>query len=250
MSAFAVVPSTAHLLGFAAALALVHLLADAIPLDDPIPRAYVLSAAGGVSVAYVFVYLLPTLDGRAETIDGLDLVVVTLGREHVYVVAFVGLAAFYGLERLARISRGYDVEAVPRTVVDEPVFWVHVAAFCVYNGFIGYVLVAGEPIGGPAAYTVAMGLHLLGNDEAMRVHHRESYHRYGRWFLAGAVMVGFGTGLFVQVTPASHTVVIALLTGGITFNAIKEELPPERTGSFWAFALGAGGYALFLWLIE
>ena len=67
-----------------------------------------LSAAGGVSVAYVFVHFLPELaasqaavaEAAAGATGGLDLA----GR-HVFLIALTGLLTFYGLHRLAQTSR-------------------------------------------------------------------------------------------------------------------------------------------------
>ncbi len=61
--------------------------------------------AGGVSVAYVLVHLLPELAEQQETLR--EAIAEPLGfvENHVYLVALFGLAVFYGLERLAESSR-------------------------------------------------------------------------------------------------------------------------------------------------
>lgn len=46
-------------MAYALALALVHLLVGKLPFIDAVPRSRWLSIAGGVSVAYVFVHILP-----------------------------------------------------------------------------------------------------------------------------------------------------------------------------------------------
>ena len=230
----------------ACGLAVVHLIADEIQLFEVIPRRYVLSAAGGVSTVYVFVYLLPSLDEQAITLEGVDLVVTSIHEHHIYSFAFVGFALFYGLERLAQVSKRYGPVHDGSVLASEPVFAVRISSFCIYNAFIGYVLVVEESGSGGAAFALAMGLHLLGNDEAMRKHHRNAYHRIGRWVLAAAVLFGAGAGFVVEVGSVALVALLALLTGGIVFNAIKEELPGDRDGSFWAFVGGAGGYALLL----
>jgi hypothetical protein len=90
----------------AAALALAHLFSAKLRFLDGTPRSIWLSIGGGVSVAYVFVHLLPELAESQEVIaeaigEGLAVL-----ENHVYVVALLGLAAFYGLERAAaRIQR-------------------------------------------------------------------------------------------------------------------------------------------------
>src|SRR5690554_4073189 len=85
----------------AAGLAIVHLFAGRLVLLSGRPRSLWLSAAGGISVAFVFVYLLPQLAGKQATVRevatriGLDFLA-----HHVFVVALVGMIAFFGLERI------------------------------------------------------------------------------------------------------------------------------------------------------
>ncbi|WP_226480697.1 universal stress protein [Natrinema amylolyticum] len=60
---------------FALALALVHLFAGRLGFSGPIPRSRWLSFAGGVSVAYVFVHLLPEVGAAAAAIDARYIVI-------------------------------------------------------------------------------------------------------------------------------------------------------------------------------
>jgi hypothetical protein len=56
--------------GFAAlSLAFVHLFAGKLRFLDGLPRSRWLSLAGGVSVAYVFVHVLPDLSEGQETVE-------------------------------------------------------------------------------------------------------------------------------------------------------------------------------------
>ncbi|WP_342664382.1 hypothetical protein [Natronococcus occultus] len=100
-----------------------------------------------------------------------------------------------------------------------------------------------------ALFAVAMALHLFGNDAAMEYHHREAYQRVGRWVLAAAVVLGAGLGAAYTIGDAAFTILLGLLTGGIVFNAIKDELPRTQESRFWAFAVGSVGYAALLLLL-
>ncbi|MFU8866563.1 hypothetical protein [Natronococcus sp.] len=232
------------------AVALVHLLPDELPVSSGRSRHSLLSAAGGVSIVYAFLHLFPELDGRRESLEGVDVLVGSLAGHHIYGLAFVGLALFYGLERLAAISRSHEFERDLGPFADEPVFWIHVGGFAVYNAFIGYVLVQGETGTESATlFAVAMALHLFGNDAAMEQHHRDVYRRIGRWVLAAAVLLGAGAGAVYALGDATLTILLGLLTGGIVFNAIKDELPRTQESRFWAFAVGAGGYGSILLLL-
>lgn len=238
-------------------LAALHLLAGRLRFTD-VPRSQYLSVAGGVSVAYVFVHLLPELAelrtalAEAATAVGLPAVA---GERLAFLVALTGFVSFYGLERLVvRSRRSTDGEQVARgggTDASAGAFRLHVGSFTLYNGLIGYLLVHREE-GGIASlllYAVAMGLHFVVNDHGLRVDHREAYDRVGRWVLSAAVLAGLGLGLLADVPEATLGFLLAFLGGGVVLNVIKEELPEERESRFGAFAAGVAGYSVVLLLV-
>ena len=93
-----------------------------------------------------------------------------------------------------------------------------------------------------------MGLHFIVNDEGLREQHGWTYHRYGRWLLAAAPVVGYLVGLSTQVSPLLLSSLFAFLAGGVILNVLKEELPEDRQSRFWAFAAGAALYSALLLL--
>ena len=108
------------------ALVVVHLLSGKLRFLEGNPRSAWLSIAGGVSVAYVFVHLLPELGEGQEVIAeavGQDL---SFLEKHVYLIALVGLAVFYGLESLAATSRRRKREAIRKDSTSAGVFWLRV----------------------------------------------------------------------------------------------------------------------------
>jgi hypothetical protein len=90
---------------FAIAFALIHLFAGKLRFLETTPRSIWLSFASGVSVAYVFVHILPELSQAQETITGAVGEALSFLEHHVYLLALLGLAIFYGLERAAIVSR-------------------------------------------------------------------------------------------------------------------------------------------------
>lgn len=235
---------------FALGLAAVHLFGARLLSLDVIPRSPWLSMAGGVSVAYVFVHVLPELAAAAETIDRSGSALAAI-EYHVYLVVLTGFVAFYGLERYVREESG-DGDGSERPAVDdrEPdgVFWLHTASFAAYNALVGYLLVHRDERGvtALALFAVAMALHFVVNDYGLRSHHGRTYHRYGRWVLAAAVLGGFAAGRAGPVSEVLVAILFAFLAGGVVLNVMKEELPSERRSRFWAFAGGVAGYALVL----
>lgn len=231
------------------ALALVHLFAARFRFLESTPRSAWLSAAGGVSVAYVFVHLLPDLSDAQETIAAtLDDMLGQL-ENHVYLIALAGLAIFYGLERAAVTSRRRQRDAVGRDTPSPGVFWLHAGSFAAYNALIGYVIHQRGEEGRQQVlllFSVAMGLHFLVNDFGLREHYKDEYHRIARWLFAGAILVGWAVGLIGEIHEAALAVLLAFLAGGVILNVLKEELPENRESRFWAFIVGAGAYAALL----
>ena len=228
-----------------AALAAVHPFSGRMRFLDASPRSRWLSAAGGVSVAYVFVHLLPDLAEDQETVREAAGESFTFLEYHVYLVALVGLVAFYGLERAAKVSRGRRRRVGGEDATGAGVFWLHVASFALYNALIGYLMLHREEPGlwGLVLFAFAMGVHFVVNDFGLREDHKGAYERIGRWVLAAAIFAGWAVGLLAEVSEAALAVLFAFLAGGVVMNVLKEELPKERESRFLAFVLGAGLYA-------
>lgn len=226
-------------------LLLTHLYAGKLRFVEYIPRSPVLSAASGISVAYVFIHILPTLISTSEHIARRLEGIVGFLEHHSLVMALIGFTVFYGLDRLALLSRERHKQ---QEKIQMPAFWVHIGSFAVYNGIIGYILLNLEQqtLINLVFYTVAVGMHFVVNDFSLRDHHQEAYHRVGRWIVSGGLLIGFAIGLIWTVPEWAIAVVYAFLAGGIILNAIKEELPGEKQSRFWAFAAGTTGYAVVL----
>ena len=83
---------------------LVHILGGRLSFLPGLPRSIWLSGAGGISVAYVFVHLLPELARHQEnlTVRARDAQFLGSLESRAYIIALAGLVLFYGVERLAR----------------------------------------------------------------------------------------------------------------------------------------------------
>ena len=254
-------------LSFLAALVLgaVHLGAGRLSFLEGLPRSRWLSFAGGVSVAYVFVHLLPDLAEHQQTLGGFE------GVLWAFVLALAGLVAFYGLERRALTDRAEaadeaagaseeeakadveqngtdDAKGDGEAIQDsgEGGFALHLGSFALYNVLVGCLLARSGEVDGLGTYLIAMALHFVVNDFGLRDHYKERYRYPGRWILAGATVVGWALGTFAPLTEPVLAGFGAFLAGGVVLNVLKEELPEGRRSRFGAFAVGAGLYAAFL----
>lgn len=211
-------------------LATAHVAGGRLHGLDLVPRSWLLSAGSGVSVAYVFVHLLPEVAALEEH----------AGQEAVgWLVALAGLVVFYGLELAAR--RGTDPDDEHRDDVGR----VHLASYTLYNGLIGYLLVerSHESARALLVFALAMALHFLVNDHALRAHHGRLYHDTGRWLVAGGVLLGAAIGVAVTASDAVLGLLVAFLAGAVTMNVLKEELPEGQSSRWVPFAGAAAAYA-------
>lgn len=240
-------------LAFGAALVLTaaHLGAARLGFIRLEPRSQVLSAAGGVSVAYVFVHLLPEIAEAQEAIGEVAGGAIASIERHAYLFALVGLVVFYGLERAAVASRG-DARRSGGEATAPGIFWISTISFAVYNALIGYLLLErsrDSPLVELVLFALALALHMVVNDLGLRGHHKSRYDRWGRWILAAAPLVGVAVAAGWEISEAALGLVIAFLGGGIVLNVLKEELPEERESRFGAFLAGAAAYGALLLLV-
>jgi zinc transporter ZupT len=222
-------------------LAFIHLYASKLKFLDTIPRSRWLSMASGVSVAYVFVHLLPDLSKQQEIVAESEF----LGfiKHHVYLMALVGLTVFYGLERMVTSSKQNN-----RNLTEAKIYWLHISSFSLYNALIGYLLFHREQprLISLFTYTFAMGLHFIVNDYGLNQDHQATYRRSGRWILAAAIITGSIVGWSTDIYPTLISVLFSFLAGGIILNVLKEELPEKRQSRFGAFILGTSVYTVLL----
>ncbi|MGF1459724.1 MAG: hypothetical protein ACFBSG_11935 [Leptolyngbyaceae cyanobacterium] len=229
-------------------LAWVHIFASRTQWLSSIPQQWWISVAGGVSIAYIFLDILPELSRAQDEIEHSRVGMIVYLEHHVYLLALLGLAIFYGLEKLARRSRSQRETSQGEDTTHPGVFWVHILFFASYNLILGYLLRESEDHGFIACVTlfVALALHFAVNDGGLREHHKQMYDRVGRWMLAGFIVLGWALGEVFHLEEASILAVWALVSGSLFLNVLKEELPAEEESHFGLFLVGAVCYSLVL----
>ena len=216
-------------------LSLIHLFGNKLKLEG-IPRSIWLSIAGGASVAYIFVHLLPELAAIEEELHLINF-------EHtIYLIALIGLCFIYGLEKYAK----------SQSEESKDTFWTHIFSYSIYNFIIGFLLINRPEEHGViplVMFFLAMGFHFFVDDYGLYFHHQKRYLHSGRWIISGAVFLG-GILAYLSVVPKlAVDLALAFLAGGVIMNVLKEELPEERKSRYWAFLVGVGGYSLLIYFL-
>lgn len=207
------------------------------------------SVAAGVSVAYVFVDVLPELGTQHRAFLEAAGERVLFAEQRIYVLALLAFVVLYGLEHMVLTARERRRDAVEAGETDA-VYWLHLGGFAAYSGLIGYLLVERAERGplALAIYGLAMALHFLIVDHSLREEHGRVYDRAGRWVLAASVLTGWLVGTTTPLSEVVFARLFAVLAGGVVMTSLKAELPREREGRFWPFCLGAAAYAVLLFL--
>lgn len=241
-----------------AGLIAVHLVTHLLRFLDGVPRSPYLSAAGGVSLAYVFLHLLPEIAEGQEMLDA------SAGEDAwfgfgMYAVALAGLIAFFAAERMVRDDGRAGREALANDgeadTSASPAFWVHMASFTVYNAVTGYLLVhraaspegdEASPLVSMAVFALAMGLHFLLTDFGLSRDFQRSWRRIGRWLVTAALVAGWLVGQATDLPEVPLALVTAILGGGMILNVLKEEVPGDRKARIAPLVAGVVGFGALL----
>jgi len=205
------------------------------------------SAAAGISVAYVFVDVLPELAAQSAAMRKLAGESAWFVEQRVYFLALLSFVVMYGIEHIV-LSQRRRREGGAAIEERDAVYWLHLAGFAAYSLLIGYLLIERAERGALslALYALAMAVHFVVVNHALVEEHGEVYRRHGHWVLALAVLAGWGLGSVVQIGEIAFARLFALLAGGVVITSLRAELPDEREGRFWPFCGAALAFALVL----
>jgi len=96
-------------------------------------------------------------------------------------------------------------------------------------------------------YTFAVALHLVISNDSMIEHYKHLQIKIGRYVAAVIPLVGWGLSWLFPERLAEAYVLLALISGVILYNAIRNEVPSaQRRQSIKIFLAGAVFYTVVL----
>lgn len=241
-----------HLSAFTAAviLALAHIVGVWTSQLDLSKRLWKrrswISLAAGISVAYVFMDILPELGEQQHRFEeDASTASMLVPQNRLYLLALISFVVFYGLDRFvlpARKAAGSH----------ETAYRVRLIGFTAYSGMIGYLLVerAEKGMFSLVVYTFAMALHFLIVGRSLAEEHGLERQMPSRLLLAGSVLAGVLLGSLLHLSGASFARLFAILAGGVVITSLTHELPGKEGGRFLPFCIGAIVFAVILLLSE
>jgi hypothetical protein len=212
-----------------------------------------LSFAAGISVAYIFVHVLPTLqmirEIGAQSTSGFKMV---FPEYSVYLWTMAGFLVFYGLETMAAgPQRNPDNHAGGHGDAASWQSWVHISGFTLYAWILTYMMVwTGKENLALCLFAVAMGMHIFTIACNLSSHYQAVYDRRGAYLLALASLAGWACALTLNIPSPIVLNLVAFVCGGVVVNAAIAELPKEREGRYGFFLTGAMVYTAMLLILS
>lgn len=204
------------------------------------------SFVGGISVAYLVFYLLPSLSHYHSDVAKMFNLTIAHSNHLLIGAVLIGGALYYILERALQTTK--ITMSLKEKEGRYNVFWTHIASYFGYNFIVGILLSQQnfETIVTAIFYLIAIGIHFLTNDWVLRHHFKEQYDAYGRKIICSAVLFGLAFGMLFPIHQAVTGLLEAVIAGSMIINAVKDELPHCKGKGFPPFFMGLAIYPVIL----
>ncbi|MBB5173807.1 hypothetical protein [Texcoconibacillus texcoconensis] len=217
---------------------MIHMFANELIPANRIHRLKWFSFSGGLAVSYVFVYVLPTLHKeQLMTKEHHDFFTM---ESELYFIGLFGVIIFYGIQKVVRKAHVDNQENHIGML-----FWFQISFFGFYNMLVAYTVVSQEVLGVQAVfYGLAVGLHFIAVAHDLWIEYGEAYNRVGRYILALGIIAGWATGLTLNLSSLTESIIFAFISGAMILNVLKYELPPDHESHFSTFTIGVLSYTM------
>lgn len=230
-----------------------HLFSHRIYRYSKRHRAKILSFFGGVTAAYVFLDLIPSLEAtRIHLQNVFGSIPPFIAYLAVPGLAFIGFMVFFILEHFAVYSRTKGTPKETGETKDESssklAFAIHLSTVVFLSLVIGYILRFEAEAGfiPLLLYTFALSLHFIILDNSMERHYKGLYVRFGRYVAGLMPLVGWSVSVLFPESESEGYLLLALVLGVILFNAIKDEIPKGGGRASGLFVAGALLYSVLI----
>ena len=210
-------------------LAVVHWISIKKYLNNYLSSARFLSIASGISLAYVFVELLPEIELGGAVLKKTVGDVLPRLETHTYIIALLGILFYYGVSTKKMLAK-YN--------------WLHITGYLFFNFLIGASLADdSDPTIQPIfLYTIAIGLHYFIRDHLSDISNSPNILRA----LIASLFVGYGFSSYYDIPDAIVAIGISFSAGGILLNVFHYELPKKNKNNYPWFLMGALFYTVLI----
>lgn len=212
----------------------------------------ILSLFGGITAAFVFLHLLPTLQQSAQYLKqiGITQPLINLYEDAIYLIVLTGFLTFFTLEHITITSRKQKQQKtglhIDFTEASKHVFIIYLVTTAILNFVLSFVLTFELETGTTAAILFATGvsMHLFISSNTIIEHYKTLQTKVGRYIIGAAPIIGWTASILFPENIAEAYILLAFVSGVILYHAIKDELPTTlKKSGLASFLLGALLYA-------
>ncbi|UCE42895.1 MAG: hypothetical protein JSV17_08075 [Candidatus Aminicenantes bacterium] len=216
-------------------LGIIHFYSEKLKLPDGANRYRVISFAAGISIAYLFLNLLPHTYAAADHL-----------KNFVFVFLLLGFVLFHLAEKF--IYKHADQKKLARELKE-----VHSISFFFYYFMIGIVLydkVLTSQLEG-ILFFIPIGLHASLSTASLSQIHGDIREGFGtKILLSLSTILGVIFALLVSVPNILDNILVSMIAGILLYIIVKEFLPEKEKGQPMFFLSGILVFIGFYILIE
>lgn len=212
-------------------VSLLHFFSDYFSLKLIKYKEKLLSFGAGVSIAYLFLELLPQIHEAVKPL-----------RELSYISILIGFASFHLLEK-------YIYQHAKAEQLFKKLKQVHSIGFFIYYFIVGIVLyhITNQSLVAGSLFLIPVLFHAsISSASAKEIHEEIKENKYWKLFLSSSTILGVLVFYFFNIPLIVIFILLGFVIGALFYIIIKDILPEQKEGDPKYFILGA---IIFLALI-
>jgi zinc transporter ZupT len=216
---------------FGLVIGVMHYLSDWLRVKLERQRVQLLSFGAGISVAYLFLYLLPELHSGTEFLGKFS-----------FVSMMAGFIAFHLIEK-------YIYQHATREQLLKDIKEVHSAAFFMYHFIIGAVLVTltrENTLQGALLFFPVLFHSAVSKVSMAEIHPHIREKGALKFVLASSTLLGVIVAYMLEVSQPVYYSLFGFVWGAMLYVIIRDTLPKEKRGNPMFFLIGVLVYGAIL----
>jgi zinc transporter ZupT len=215
-------------------IGIVHFFSENIRPPEGRVRNRVVSFAAGISIAYLFLKLLPETYRAASLLE-----------EWVFAFLLAGFAIFHLVEK-------FTYKHAERDKLMRELKEIHSVSFFIYYFTVGIVLegfMSLGPLDG-ILFAVPVGLHAaLSSASLSEIHGDMRESLLAKIVLSFSTILGVAFAAFVRVPGLALNILVSLIAGVMLYIIVKEFLPEGERGQPVFFVIGLVLFSVFNYVL-
>ena len=215
-------------------LGVIHFFSDKFKPEEGEKHYRIFSFAAGISIAYLFLDLLPHTYEAATHL-----------KSSVFIFLLIGFALFHLSEKYLYQHNVKDRLASTKLQS------LHTIAFFIYYFMVGLVLCEKAHSGyfDALLFLLPVGIHAALSTASLSEIHGEFNELLGlKLLLSSSCLLGVILALFLPISPTVNNILVSFIAGILLYIFVKEFLPEKKEGQPIFFVIGVVLFFIFFFI--